>query len=71
MDPRGGPREGQVAGNLRDVEGRLISHAISKEAKSQIAAEDMAMLEAQLIGWVLIALFFGAMIGGHRRTTDR
>jgi len=33
--------------------------------------EDIAMLEAQLIGWVLIALFFGAMIGGHRRTTGR
>jgi hypothetical protein len=29
------------------------------------------MLEAQLIGWVLIALFFGAMIGGHKRSTGR
>ncbi len=26
------------------------------------------MLEFQLIGWVLIVLFFGAMVGGHKRT---
>jgi hypothetical protein len=29
------------------------------------------MLAAQLIGWVLIALFFGAMIGSHKRTAGR
>jgi hypothetical protein len=26
------------------------------------------MLEFQLIGWVLIVLFFAAMVGNHRRT---
>ena len=26
------------------------------------------MFEFQLIGWVLIVLFFGAMVGGHKRT---
>jgi hypothetical protein len=30
-----------------------------------------AVLEFQLIGWVLIALFFGAMIGGHRNVANR
>jgi hypothetical protein len=39
--------------------------------KSEIVAEDIAMFEAQLIGWVLIALFFGAMVGGHKHTTGR
>jgi hypothetical protein len=29
------------------------------------------VLEFQLIGWVLIVLFFGAMVGGHKRTADR
>jgi hypothetical protein len=29
------------------------------------------MLEAQLIGWTLIALFFGAMVGGHKRPSGR
>jgi hypothetical protein len=29
------------------------------------------VVEFQLIGWVLILLFFGAMIGGHRGVTDR
>jgi hypothetical protein len=29
------------------------------------------MLAFQLIGWVLILLFFGAMIGGHKSVTDR
>jgi hypothetical protein len=29
------------------------------------------MLEFQLIGWVLIVLFFAAMVGSHRRTVDR
>jgi hypothetical protein len=29
------------------------------------------MLSFQLIGWVLILLFFGAMIGGHKKLPDR
>jgi hypothetical protein len=29
------------------------------------------VLEFQLIGWVLIVLFFGAMVGGHKRTAGR
>jgi hypothetical protein len=29
------------------------------------------MLSFQLIGWVLIVLFFGAMIGGHKGVADR
>jgi hypothetical protein len=29
------------------------------------------MLSFQLIGWVLILLFFGAMIGGHEGVADR
>jgi hypothetical protein len=30
-----------------------------------------SMLSFQLIGWVLILLFFGAMIGGHKNVADR
>jgi hypothetical protein len=29
------------------------------------------MFEFQLIGWVLIVLFFAAMVGSHQRTVDR
>jgi len=29
------------------------------------------MLAFQLIGWALILLFFGAMIGSHERVPDR
>jgi hypothetical protein len=29
------------------------------------------MLSFQLIGWVLILLFFGAMIGGHKKVSGR
>ena len=29
------------------------------------------MLSFQLIGWVLILLFFGALIGGHKNVGDR
>jgi hypothetical protein len=31
-------------------------------------SEGIVVLEFQLIGWVLIVLFFGAMVGGHKRT---
>jgi len=30
-----------------------------------------SMLSFQLIGWVLILLFFGALIGGHKNVADR
>ena len=29
------------------------------------------MLSFQLMGWVLILLFFGALIGGHKNVADR
>jgi hypothetical protein len=29
------------------------------------------MVAFQLIGWVLILLFFGAMVGGHQRAPYR
>jgi hypothetical protein len=29
------------------------------------------MLSFQLIGWVLILLFFAAMVGGHKGVADR
>lgn len=32
---------------------------------------ETAVTEFQIIGWVLIALFFTAMIGGHRSVTNR
>jgi len=33
-----------------------------------LSAEGIVVFEFQLIGWVLIVLFFGAMVGGHKRT---
>jgi len=39
-----------------------------KEARSRLGK---SMLSFQLIGWVLILLFFGAMIGGHKNAADR
>jgi hypothetical protein len=39
-----------------------------KEARSRLGK---SMLSFQLIGWVLILLFFGAMIGGHKNVADR
>jgi len=29
------------------------------------------VVEFQIIGWVLIVLFFTAMVGGHHSTTNR
>jgi hypothetical protein len=39
-----------------------------KKARSR---RGMPMLAFQVIGWVLILLFFGAMIGSHQRVPDR
>ena len=39
-----------------------------KEARSRLGK---SMLSFQVIGWVLILLFFGAMIGGHKNLADR
>jgi hypothetical protein len=33
-----------------------------------LSTEGIVVLEFQLIGWVLIVLFFGAMVGGHKHT---
>ncbi len=32
---------------------------------------ETAVVEFQIIGWVLIVLFFTAMVGGHRSVTNR
>ena len=32
---------------------------------------ETAVTEFQIIGWVLIVLFFTAMVGGHRGVTNR
>jgi hypothetical protein len=32
---------------------------------------ETAVIEVQVIGWVLIVLFFTAMVGGHRSITNR
>jgi len=34
----------------------------------ELSTEGIVVLEFQLIGWVLIVLFFGAMVGGHKHT---
>jgi hypothetical protein len=34
-------------------------------------AGETAVVEFQIIGWVLIGLFFTAMVGGHRGVTNR
>jgi hypothetical protein len=39
--------------------------------KKRVAGWGYSMLSFQLIGWVLILLFFGAMIGGHKGVADR
>lgn len=36
-----------------------------------VAVGEIPMLAFQLIGWALILLFFGAMIGSHQRVPDR
>jgi len=33
--------------------------------------EELTVIEFQIIGWVLIVLFFTAMVGGHRSVTNR
>lgn len=32
---------------------------------------EITVIEFQIIGWVLIVLFFTAMVGGHRSVTNR
>jgi hypothetical protein len=61
---------GQVAVHLRAVEPPLISHTTDQDEK-RVASWGSPMLSFQLIGWVLILLFFGAMIGGHKGIADR
>src|SRR6476660_8000752 len=69
FDPRGGPNEGQVEVHLHSVERRLLPRPT--ETKKARSRGGMPMLAFQVIGWVLILLFFGAMIGSHQRVPDR
>jgi hypothetical protein len=39
--------------------------------RGMVAVGGIPMLAFQLIGWALILLFFGAMIGSHQRVPDR
>jgi hypothetical protein len=61
---------GQVEVLLRAVEPPLISHATDLQEKHD-RSWGYTMLSFQLIGWVLILLFFSAMIGGHKGAADR
>jgi hypothetical protein len=70
FDPRGGPKEGQVEVHLRDIERRLIPTRDPRRIKAW-SRRGNPVVEFQLIGWVLILLFFGAMVGGHRGVADR
>jgi hypothetical protein len=45
----------------------LNQRLIPTKAKG-LSTEGIVVLEFQLIGWVLIVLFFGAMVGGHKHT---
>ena len=60
---------GQVEVHLRDIEWRLIP--TRPEKKKAWLRRGNPVVEFQLIGWVLILLFFGAMVGGHRGVADR
>jgi hypothetical protein len=45
----------------------LNRRLIPTKAKG-LSTEVIVVLEFQLIGWVLIVLFFGAMVGGQKHT---
>jgi hypothetical protein len=66
FDPRGGTQGGQVEANLRAVEELADT---SREPNACLG--ETAVLAFQVIGWVLIGLFFAAMIGGHRGVANR
>ena len=51
----------------RAVYTTLYGHRLTKR-KGGTALGELAMLAFQIIGWVLIVLFFAAMVGNHRRT---
>ena len=46
----------------------LLNRRLIPTKPKGIVDGGFVVLEFQLIGWVLIALFFGAMVGGHKRT---
>ncbi len=46
----------------------LLNRRLIPTNQRGFSMEDIVVLEFQLIGWVLIVLFFGAMVGGHKRT---
>jgi len=48
-----------------------MAAGISRDWSKKHARLGKSMLSFQLIGWVLILLFFGAMIGGHKNVADR
>jgi hypothetical protein len=39
--------------------------------RAECLSGETAVLAFQVIGWVLIGLFFAAMIGGHRGVANR
>jgi hypothetical protein len=46
----------------------LLNRRLIPTNQRGFSTEGIVVLEFQLIGWVLIALFFGAMVGGHKHT---
>ena len=46
----------------------LLNRRLIPTNQRGFSTEGIVVLEFQLIGWVLIVLFFGAMVGGHKHT---
>ena len=46
----------------------LLNRGLIPTNQRGFSTEGIVVLEFQLIGWVLIVLFFGAMVGSHKRT---
>jgi hypothetical protein len=46
----------------------LLNRRLIPTNQRGFSPEGIVVLEFQLIGWVLIVLFFGAMVGGHKHT---
>jgi hypothetical protein len=61
------PGEGQGKASLRDVEPYLLEKR-PITTKTFWRAGDVAMLTFEIIGLTMLALFFGAMVGGNRAT---
>mgnify|MGYP003694770065 CR=1 FL=1 len=65
-DPCGGPKGVKSRRIYVPLKGPLLPTRI----RMGIVGET-AVIEFQVIGWVLIVLFFTAMVGGHRSITNR